>query len=52
MYPLHIIYLIYDIQQDAQYYDTIGGWSKLYNEKLHNLYSSPNAIRMIMSMRM
>jgi hypothetical protein len=25
---------------------------KLHNEKLHNLYSSPNIIRMIMSRRM
>jgi hypothetical protein len=22
-----------------------GGWRKLYNEKLHNLYSSPSIIR-------
>jgi hypothetical protein len=26
-----------------------GGWRKLYNEELHNLYSSPNIIRMIKS---
>jgi hypothetical protein len=32
--------------------DTIGGWSKLYNEELCNLYSLPNVIRMIMSRRM
>jgi hypothetical protein len=31
--------------------EKIGGWSKLHNEKLHNLYSSPNIIRMI-KMRM
>jgi hypothetical protein len=24
----------------------IGGWRKLYNVDLHNLYSSPNIIRM------
>jgi hypothetical protein len=24
-----------------------GGWRKLHNEKLHNLYFSPNGIRMI-----
>jgi hypothetical protein len=29
-----------------------GGWRKLYNEELHNLYSSPNIIRMIKSRRM
>jgi hypothetical protein len=26
-----------------------GGWRKLYNEELRNLYSSPNIIRMIKS---
>jgi hypothetical protein len=30
----------------------IGGWRKLHNEELHNLYSSPNIIRMIKSRRM
>jgi hypothetical protein len=29
-----------------------GDWRKLHNEKLHNLYSSPNIIRMIKSRRM
>jgi hypothetical protein len=28
------------------------GWRKLHNEELHNLYSSPNRIRMIKSRRM
>jgi hypothetical protein len=27
-------------------------WRKLYNEELHNLYPSPNIIRMIKSRRM
>jgi hypothetical protein len=27
-------------------------WRKLHNEELHNLYSSPNIIRMIKSKRM
>jgi hypothetical protein len=27
-------------------------WRKLHNEELHNLYSSPNVIRMIKSRRM
>jgi hypothetical protein len=27
-------------------------WRKLYNEELHNLYSSPNIIRMMKSRRM
>jgi hypothetical protein len=30
----------------------IGGWRKLYNEELHNLYSLLNIIRMIKSRRM
>jgi hypothetical protein len=29
-----------------------GDWRKLNNEELHNLYSSPNIIRMIKSRRM
>jgi hypothetical protein len=28
------------------------GWRKLHNEELHNLYSSPNIIRMIKSRRL
>jgi hypothetical protein len=27
--------------------DVTGGWRKLHNEELHNLYSSPSIIRMI-----
>jgi hypothetical protein len=29
-----------------------GGWRKLLNEELHNLYSSPSIIRIIKSRRM
>jgi hypothetical protein len=29
-----------------------GDWRKLYNEEFHNLYSTPNIIRMIKSRRM
>jgi hypothetical protein len=29
-----------------------GGWRKLHNEELRDLYSSPSIIRMIKSMRM
>jgi hypothetical protein len=32
--------------------DMTGDWRKLHNEELHNLYSSPNIIRMIKSRRM
>jgi hypothetical protein len=30
----------------------MGGWRKLHNEELHDLYSSPSIIRIIMSRRM
>jgi hypothetical protein len=32
--------------------EVIGGWGKLHNEELHNLYSSPSIIRMKKSRRM
>jgi hypothetical protein len=32
--------------------DVTGDWRKLHNDELHNLHSSPNIIRMIMSRRM
>jgi hypothetical protein len=32
--------------------EVTGGWRKLHNEELHNLYCSPNIIRMIKSSRM
>jgi hypothetical protein len=32
--------------------EVIGGWRKLHNGELHNLYSSPSIIRMIKSKRM
>jgi hypothetical protein len=32
--------------------EVTGDWRKLHNEKLHNLYSSPNIIRMVKSRRM
>jgi hypothetical protein len=31
--------------------EVTGGWRKLHNEELHNLYPSPSIIRMIMSRR-
>jgi hypothetical protein len=27
--------------------EVVGGWRRLHNEKLHNLYASPNTIRVI-----
>jgi hypothetical protein len=32
--------------------EVAGGWRKLHNEELHNLYSSPSIIRLIKSRRM
>jgi hypothetical protein len=32
--------------------EVTGGWRKLHNEELHNLYTSPSIIRMIKSRRM
>jgi hypothetical protein len=37
---------------DRRELEVTGGWGKLHNEELHNLYSSPNIIRMIKSRRM
>jgi hypothetical protein len=33
-------------------HEVTGGWRKLHNEELHNLYSSPSIIRVIKSRRM
>jgi hypothetical protein len=32
--------------------EVTGGWRKLHNEELHNLYSSPSIIRMVKSRKM
>jgi hypothetical protein len=32
--------------------EVTGGWTKLHNEELHNLYSTPSIIRMMKSRRM
>jgi hypothetical protein len=32
--------------------EVTGDWRKLHNEELHNLYSSPNIVRVIKSRRM
>jgi hypothetical protein len=33
-------------------HEVTGDWRKLHNEELHNLYSTPNILRMIKSRRM
>jgi hypothetical protein len=32
--------------------EVVGGWRRLHNEELHNLYTSPNIIRVIILRRM
>jgi hypothetical protein len=32
--------------------EVTGGWRKLHNEDVHNLYSSPNIVRIIKSRRL
>jgi hypothetical protein len=32
--------------------EVVGDWRRLHNDKLHNLYASPNIIRVIKSRRM
>jgi hypothetical protein len=32
--------------------EVAGGWRRLHNEELHNLYASPNIIRVMKSRRM
>jgi hypothetical protein len=32
--------------------EVAGGWKRLHNEELRNLYASPNVIRVLKSMRM
>jgi hypothetical protein len=32
--------------------EVTGGWGKMHNEELHNLYSSPNIITMLKSLTM
>jgi hypothetical protein len=39
---------LFGLQRD----EMTGGWRKLNNKELHNLYSSPSIIRMIKSRRM
>jgi hypothetical protein len=41
------IYLTSRISPGPKRDEVTGGWRKLHNEKLHNLYSSPSIIRMV-----
>jgi hypothetical protein len=43
-----VVKRIFGLKRDG----VTGGWRKLHNEELHNLYSSPSIIRIIKSRRM
>jgi hypothetical protein len=45
---IRVVRRIFEPRRD----EVTGEWSKLHNEQLHNLYSSPNIIRQIKSRRM
>jgi hypothetical protein len=45
---LRVLRRIFGAKRD----EVTGGWRKLHNEELHNLYSSPSIIRIIKSRRM
>jgi hypothetical protein len=49
---LDLVVLTKEIIFRPQRDEVTGGWSKLHNEEIHNLYSSPSIIRMINSRRM
>jgi hypothetical protein len=43
-----VLWRIFGLKTD----EVIGGWRKLHNKELHNVYSSPSIIRMISQRRM
>jgi hypothetical protein len=43
MFENRVLRRIFGLKRD----EVTGGWRKLYNEELHNLYSSTNILRMI-----
>jgi hypothetical protein len=47
-HKLRVLRRIFGPKMDGE----TGGWRKLHNEELHNLYSSPSIIRIIKSRRM
>jgi hypothetical protein len=48
MFENRLLRIIFGSKRD----EVTGGWRKLHNEELHDLYSSPSIIRMIKSRRM
>jgi hypothetical protein len=45
VFETRVLRRIFGLKKD----EVTGGWRKLHNEELHNLYSSPSIIRMIKS---
>jgi hypothetical protein len=45
---IRVLRRIFGLKRD----EVMGGWRKLHNKELHNLYCSPSIIRMIKSRRM
>jgi hypothetical protein len=39
-------------EREIYIYEEAGSWGRLHNEELHNLYASPNVIRVTKSRRM
>jgi hypothetical protein len=48
VFETRVLRRIFGLKRD----EVTGGWRKLHNVELHNLYSSSNVIRMIRSRRM
>jgi hypothetical protein len=48
MFDKRVLRRIFGSKRD----EVTGSWRKLYNEEIHNLYSSPSVIRMMKSRRM
>jgi hypothetical protein len=48
VFEIRVLRRIFGPKRDEE----TGDWRKLHKEELHNLYSSPNIIRMIKSRRM
>jgi hypothetical protein len=48
VFEIRVLRRIFGSKRD----EVTGGWRKLHNEELHNLYSSPSIIRVIKSRRM
>jgi hypothetical protein len=42
VFETRVLRRIFGLKRD----EVVGGWRKLHNEELHNLYSLPNIIRM------